>query len=144
MNGDVECVCFFFCGKKKCFIYETYSIFCYINTRVASTVFFYIHPTQTTAHDFLPYYINNNKHNMIIPIRCFTCGKVTGNRWKTYLYHRKQGKTDAEALDAIHLDKECCRRIILTNVELIDTVMVYQTTDNPVSKRVFTTIHDVS
>jgi DNA-directed RNA polymerase I, II, and III subunit RPABC5 len=22
---------------------------------------------------------------MIIPIRCFTCGKVTGNKWEAYL-----------------------------------------------------------
>jgi hypothetical protein len=23
--------------------------------------------------------------NMIIPIRCFTCGKVVGNKWERYL-----------------------------------------------------------
>jgi DNA-directed RNA polymerase I, II, and III subunit RPABC5 len=23
--------------------------------------------------------------NMIIPVRCFTCGKVIGNKWETYL-----------------------------------------------------------
>ena len=23
---------------------------------------------------------------MIIPVRCFTCGKVIGNKWETYLY----------------------------------------------------------
>lgn len=22
---------------------------------------------------------------MIIPVRCFTCGKVTGNKWESYL-----------------------------------------------------------
>ena len=22
---------------------------------------------------------------MIIPVRCFTCGKVIGNKWETYL-----------------------------------------------------------
>jgi DNA-directed RNA polymerase subunit N (RpoN/RPB10) len=30
----------------------------------------------------------NNKQkqdNMIIPVRCFTCGKVIGNKWETYL-----------------------------------------------------------
>ena len=25
------------------------------------------------------------KTNMIIPVRCFTCGKVIGNKWETYL-----------------------------------------------------------
>lgn len=23
---------------------------------------------------------------MIIPVRCFTCGKVIGNKWETYLH----------------------------------------------------------
>ena len=23
--------------------------------------------------------------NMIIPVRCFTCGKVIGNKWDTYM-----------------------------------------------------------
>jgi len=27
----------------------------------------------------------NNQSTMIIPVRCFTCGKVIGNKWETYL-----------------------------------------------------------
>ena len=27
----------------------------------------------------------NQTANMIIPVRCFTCGKVIGNKWETYL-----------------------------------------------------------
>lgn len=31
------------------------------------------------------YLINETKRTMIIPVRCFTCGKVIGNKWETYL-----------------------------------------------------------
>jgi len=33
--------------------------------------------------DFFKNYIPLDK--MIIPIRCFTCGKVIGNKWESYL-----------------------------------------------------------
>jgi DNA-directed RNA polymerase I, II, and III subunit RPABC5 len=27
---------------------------------------------------------------MIIPVRCFTCGKVIGNKWETYMAYLAQ------------------------------------------------------
>lgn len=62
---------------------------------------------------------------MIIPVRCFTCGKVTGNKWESYQHLLKQGKTEKEALDMLGLTRYCCRRILLTHVDLIDQVMEY-------------------
>ncbi|VDO10626.1 unnamed protein product [Haemonchus placei] len=35
---------------------------------------------------------------MIIPIRCFTCGKVIGNKWEAYL-----GLLQAEYTEGIHI-----------------------------------------
>lgn len=29
--------------------------------------------------------VTKYRQNMIIPIRCFTCGKVIANKWETYL-----------------------------------------------------------
>ena len=63
---------------------------------------------------------------MIIPIRCFTCGKVTGNKWEAYQRMLKEGKTEAEALDKLGLTRYCCRRMILTHVELIDKFLEYE------------------
>ena len=65
---------------------------------------------------------------MIIPVRCFTCGKVTGNKWESYQQLLKDGKTAGEALDILGLKRYCCRRILLTHVELIDQVMEYAPT----------------
>ncbi|XP_013632453.1 PREDICTED: uncharacterized protein LOC106337897 [Brassica oleracea var. oleracea] len=40
---------------------------------------------------------------MIIPVRCFTCGKVIGNKWDTYVDLLQADYTEGDALDAIGL-----------------------------------------
>jgi len=62
---------------------------------------------------------------MIIPVRCFTCGKVTGNKWESYQALLKGGKSASDALDILGLTRYCCRRILLTHVELIDKMLEY-------------------
>jgi DNA-directed RNA polymerase I, II, and III subunit RPABC5 len=62
---------------------------------------------------------------MIIPIRCFTCGKVTGDKWEPYQEMLKDGICEKEALDKLGLKRYCCRRILLTHVELIDKMLNY-------------------
>ena len=62
---------------------------------------------------------------MLLPVRCFTCGKVISNKWNTYL-SLIQTESKKDALDKMKLSKICCRRMFLTNVELIDNVMYYQ------------------
>ena len=47
---------------------------------------------------------------MIIPIRCYTCGKVTGNLWDRYLGYLQQGKNEKEALTMVGCNRYCCRR----------------------------------
>lgn len=63
---------------------------------------------------------------MIIPVRCFTCGKITGNKWETYQNLLKQGKTKEQALNILGLKRYCCRRILLSHVELIDHIIKYK------------------
>lgn len=77
---------------------------------------------------------------MIIPVKCFTCGKVLGD---TYLYYikevtkeklkkgdkvdeviyltEKNAKKTAEAkiLDKLGYNKLCCRRHMLTHVDIV-------------------------
>ena len=63
---------------------------------------------------------------MIIPVRCYTCNKVIGNLYETYLHLvNNDGKTPGEALDAIGLKRYCCRRMFLGHVDLIDKVLKY-------------------
>ena len=62
---------------------------------------------------------------MIVPVRCFTCGKVIGNKWQTYTSMIQQGKTEEQALDELGLPRYCCRRMILTHVELSEKLLMY-------------------
>ena len=81
---------------------------------------------------------------MIIPVRCITCGKVIGDK---YLYYkrevekkRKEMKLPDEmsilevssktiqktpegiVLDNLKLNRYCCRRMMLSHVDLIDII----------------------
>jgi DNA-directed RNA polymerase I, II, and III subunit RPABC5 len=63
---------------------------------------------------------------MIIPVRCFTCGKVVANKWEKYQELLETNEYEKnEILDILDLKKYCCRRMILTHVELIEKLLNY-------------------
>ncbi len=64
---------------------------------------------------------------MIIPVRCFTCGKVTGDKWERYLLLLRGGYSEGEALDALGLKRCCCRRMLLTHVDIMERLLAYNT-----------------
>ncbi|UVC49872.1 DNA-directed RNA polymerase subunit 10-like protein [Theileria orientalis] len=64
---------------------------------------------------------------MIIPVRCFTCGKVIGHLWEKWLEMLKNNTPEGKALDELGLTRYCCRRMILTHVDLIEKLLVYNT-----------------
>lgn len=76
---------------------------------------------------------------MIIPVKCFTCGKVLANKYRyyerevrkrnianssnvdevVYLTEDNKDKTPSgEVLDKLKLNKICCRRHMLTHVDI--------------------------
>ena len=74
---------------------------------------------------------------MIIPIRCFTCGKVLGDVYKEYQQRYEEYKkaidagekpkeTPKKILDDLGVNRYCCRRMILTHVELIEDAAPYE------------------
>ncbi|KAL7866855.1 hypothetical protein AOLI_G00146690 [Acnodon oligacanthus] len=62
---------------------------------------------------------------MIIPVRCFTCGKIVGNKWEAYLGLLQAEYTEGDALDALGLKRYCCRRMLLSHVDLIEKLLNY-------------------
>ena len=76
---------------------------------------------------------------MIIPIKCFTCGKVLADKYRYYLEQVRKNKLtsdmrvekviyltseyidktpEGEVLDNLGLNRMCCRRHILTHVDI--------------------------
>ena len=64
---------------------------------------------------------------MMIPVRCFTCGKVVGEHWQAYDERVNRGDEDAAAvLDDLGIDRHCCRRMFVSHKDLVDIVSPYQ------------------
>lgn len=61
----------------------------------------------------------------MIPIRCFTCGKVIADKWEMYKSLLETGLIKKNALDRVGLSRYCCRRMFLSHVEIIDQLLLY-------------------
>ena len=79
---------------------------------------------------------NLTGEKMIIPIRCFTCGKVLGSIFEEY---KKRvyinGEDPKKVLDDLGVKRYCCRRTLLSHPvfvkdgevkELIDEAALYE------------------
>jgi DNA-directed RNA polymerase subunit N len=83
---------------------------------------------------------------MIIPVRCFTCNKVIGDKYSTYLSKIEDFKKTNSPLpdttidtntiknglveksyqgiilDDLGIKRYCCRRMFLTQVDIVDII----------------------
>ena len=62
----------------------------------------------------------------MIPVRCFTCGKVISTAYEEYKRRRDEGEDPARILDDLGMNRYCCRRMLLTHKEIIDDLNPYQ------------------
>ena len=62
---------------------------------------------------------------MLIPVRCFTCGKVVASLFEEYKKRIERGENPKNALDALGVKKYCCRKMIISHSELIDDVLPF-------------------
>jgi DNA-directed RNA polymerase subunit N (RpoN/RPB10) len=59
---------------------------------------------------------------MIIPVRCFSCGKVVGHLWESYKKRIAEGESAKKVLDDLGLKRYCCRQLFLGHVDLLKEV----------------------
>ncbi len=77
---------------------------------------------------------------MIIPIRCFTCGKLIAHLWNEYqellqkeysklqkdyqnsIDNQKEQSIEYIILDKLQLDRYCCRRMLFSHVDLCEKI----------------------
>lgn len=57
---------------------------------------------------------------MIIPMRCFSCGKPIAHQWEQYKERVENGEDRKKVLDELGLERYCCRAVFLGHVDLAD------------------------
>ncbi|PIN93508.1 DNA-directed RNA polymerase subunit N [Candidatus Pacearchaeota archaeon CG10_big_fil_rev_8_21_14_0_10_31_9] len=57
---------------------------------------------------------------MIIPIRCFSCGKPIAHLWEQFKEKVSKGEAPGKVLDELGLERYCCRSIFLGQVDLLE------------------------
>ncbi len=63
---------------------------------------------------------------MIIPIRCWSCGKPIAHLWEEYNKRLDSGEDRKKVLDDLGLSRYCCRSMFLGQVDLIDTIAQFK------------------
>ena len=59
---------------------------------------------------------------MLIPVRCWSCGKVVAHLYDQFKNAVDTGEDPTKVLDDIGLERYCCRRMYVGHIELIDEV----------------------
>jgi len=67
----------------------------------------------------------NRVTHMIIPVRCFTCGKLIADRWEEFARRTKAGERPKKVLDDLGMDRYCCRRMFISQVDVVDDLLRY-------------------
>ncbi|MDA4120506.1 MAG: DNA-directed RNA polymerase subunit N [Thaumarchaeota archaeon] len=62
---------------------------------------------------------------MMIPIRCFTCGNLIGDKFVIFQSRTKGGEDPGKVLDDLGLKRYCCRRMLISSVDVIDQVLPF-------------------
>lgn len=63
---------------------------------------------------------------MIIPIRCFSCGKPIAQSWEEYKKRIEEGENSKKVLDELGLERFCCRSVFLGHTDLIELVSKFK------------------
>lgn len=70
---------------------------------------------------------------MDYPIRCFTCGKVLGNKFEKYNELKKKGKKVSEILHILGITRICCRQVMMCSIDLTEKINKYSNNPNPLN-----------
>jgi len=63
---------------------------------------------------------------MIIPVRCFTCGKPVGHLWEEYKKRTENGEDAGKVMTELGLKRYCCRQLFMGHVDLLKEVSQFK------------------
>ena len=70
----------------------------------------------------------------MLPVRCFTCGKVLGNKSDKYHQLLEAGMPIEVIYNELQIQKLCCKRMLLTHVNTEEITCQYDTLPNKVER----------
>ena len=63
---------------------------------------------------------------MIIPIRCFSCGKPIAQSWEIFKKRTAEGENPKKVLDELGLERFCCRSMFLGQTDLVELIAEFK------------------
>ncbi len=62
---------------------------------------------------------------MLIPVRCFSCGKPIGHLYEKFKKRSKK-EDPAKVLDDLGVDRYCCRRMLISQEDYLGEIIAYK------------------
>lgn len=60
---------------------------------------------------------------MIVPVRCFSCGKPVGHLWEEFKKRVKEnGESAQKVFEELGVDRYCCRSMLLGQEDYIELI----------------------
>lgn len=63
---------------------------------------------------------------MIIPVRCFSCGKPIGHLWEEFKKRVSQGENQKRVFEEMGLERYCCRSMFLGQTDYIELIAKFK------------------
>lgn len=64
---------------------------------------------------------------MIIPVRCFSCGKPLGHLWEEFKKRTQEdGENKKKVLEELGLERMCCRSVFLGQTDTIEIISEFK------------------
>ena len=63
---------------------------------------------------------------MIIPVRCFGCGKPIGHLWEELKKKSEAGEDKAKLLDEMKIERYCCRAAFLGQSDILTEIAKFK------------------
>jgi len=63
---------------------------------------------------------------MMIPVRCYSCGKPIAQHWEEFKERVSKGEDRKKVLDDLKLNRFCCRSQFLGHVDLVEVAAKFK------------------
>jgi DNA-directed RNA polymerase subunit N (RpoN/RPB10) len=63
---------------------------------------------------------------MIIPIRCFSCGKPLAHLFEKFKERVEKGEDAKKVFEDLGIDRYCCRSVFLGHTDLLELVSKFK------------------